>query len=194
MGYMTGRTHDLAAFTLLNAVFFVYKPDHLSAPTVIAAIAGSLVGGLLPDIDDHASLFWQKIPMGTFWGRIVHPFIGSHRMITHSLVGMFLAGVILQFLYLWMGRFILVDFWLVWLATMIGYISHLLADSLTHDGIPLFFPIPGKIGFPPIRSLRMKTGGIIEFAIVFPLLLVANGYLFTKYSSFYFAFVKSLTW
>jgi membrane-bound metal-dependent hydrolase YbcI (DUF457 family) len=51
---------------------------------------------------------------------------------------------------------------------MIGFISHLVADGLTKEGIPLFFPLPLKIGFPPIKFMRVTTGSFVENWIVLP--------------------------
>jgi len=52
---------------------------------------------------------------------------------------------------------------------MIGYISHILADGLTEDGIPLLWPIKLRFGFPPIRSWRIKTGRWFEKWIILPI-------------------------
>ena len=57
---------------------------------------------------------------------------------------------------------------IVVISIMIGFVAHLVADSLTREGLPLFFPFKFKIGFPPIEALRIPTGGIIEHFIVFP--------------------------
>ena len=51
---------------------------------------------------------------------------------------------------------------------MIGFVSHLIADSLTVEGVPLFFPLKLNIGIPPIKKLRIQTGNWIEKFIVFP--------------------------
>ena len=55
---------------------------------------------------------------------------------------------------------------------MIGIISHLLADSMTREGIPLFFPLKIDVGLPPIKSLRIRTGGKFEKLIFYPLILL----------------------
>ncbi len=48
---MTGRTHDLAAFTTLS-YFVATVPMHpISLGTAIVAFSANLVGGLTPDID-----------------------------------------------------------------------------------------------------------------------------------------------
>jgi len=72
---------------------------------------------------------------------------------------------------------ILNAFNMVWWAVMIGYLSHLIMDSLTTEGVPWFFPIPVRLGFPPIKIMRIKTGGLLEKILVFPGLLLINSYL-----------------
>ena len=46
--------------------------------------------------------------------------------------------------------------------------AHLAADSVTTEGLPLFFPLPFKIGFPPFKFLRISTGGFWEKYVVLP--------------------------
>ena len=174
---MTGRTHDLAAFTTLTAVL-AYEPlMKLSLATAIVAVAANMIGGLAPDIDQPTAGFWQKIPAGSIFGRIINPLLGHHRMVSHSLVGMALAGWGLKYLLAYMHTFLLVDMTVVWWAFMLGFASHLIMDSLTKEGVPWFFPIPVRLGFSPIKKFRVTTGGLVETIVVFPALLAANAYL-----------------
>ena len=55
---------------------------------------------------------------------------------------------------------------------MIGFISHLIADSLTKEGIPLFFPFKMKIGIPPVSFMRITTGGFIENVLILPVIAI----------------------
>lgn len=52
---------------------------------------------------------------------------------------------------------------------MIGYISHLAADSFTKEGLSLLFPFKFNFGLPPVKEFRIKTGKFIENFIIFPL-------------------------
>jgi membrane-bound metal-dependent hydrolase YbcI (DUF457 family) len=63
------------------------------------------------------------------------------------------------------------------LSLMIGVISHIAADGLTEDGVPLLFPLKWRFGFPPIRSWRIKTGRWFENWIIFPLVALYIIYL-----------------
>jgi membrane-bound metal-dependent hydrolase YbcI (DUF457 family) len=106
-------------------------------------------------------------------------------MITHSILGMVIIGYALKFVLGLVGSVLLVDMNIVWWATMIGVLSHLVSDSITHDGVPWLFPIPIRFGFPPLRALRMKTGGFWEKVVVLPGLIALNGYLiYTNYSTY----------
>jgi len=64
---------------------------------------------------------------------------------------------------------------------MVGFISHLVMDTFTHDGVPWLFPLHFHFGIPPFQFLRMRTGGIIEKFVVVPLLLIANLYIYYTY-------------
>ena len=180
---MTGRTHDLAAFTALSFIVLNQPLFHVTLSTGIAAFIGNMVGGIAPDIDQPTAHLWQEIPAGSVVGRLVTPLLGGHRLISHSILGIFLFGFGLHWLLMMMGRVVLVDMNIVWDAFMIGFVSHLIMDTITREGVPWLFPIPIKFGFPPVRFMRVKTGGLVEKSIVFPLLIVLNIYIFyTHYS------------
>lgn len=174
---MTGRTHDLAAFTALNIAFIVSAQLDISVGTFIGAIGANMIGGLLPDIDDATADIWDKVRWGNILSKFIRPLMGGHRMISHSILGMWIFGQLLKLVLGAFSSVILVDMDIVWWATMIGYFSHLVADSLTIEGVPWLFPIPIRFGFPPMKWARVKTGAIIEKAIVFPGLLFFNCYV-----------------
>lgn len=115
----------------------------------------------------------------------MHPLLGGHRLISHSLLGMFLTGWVLKWLLAKVGAVVLVDMSIVWWGFMIGYASHLVVDTITREGVPWFFPIPLRIGFPPFKALRMSTGGFVEKTLIFPGLMIVCGYLiYNHYDKF----------
>jgi membrane-bound metal-dependent hydrolase YbcI (DUF457 family) len=73
---------------------------------------------------------------------------------------------------------------------MLAQLSHLLADSLTIEGVPWLFPIPFKFGFPPFAFLRMKTGGWIERLLVFPSVFVLTLWIYYYYRGTIAAIIK----
>lgn len=188
---MTGRTHDLAAFTALNIVFVLQPMQAISLGTVIVSLGANMIGGLLPDIDEATSDIWDKFRGGRIIGHLIKPLIGQHRLISHSLLGVGIIGYLLRYVLQSLGTILLVDMNIVWWALMIGYLSHLVIDSFTTAGVPWLFPIPIKIGFPPVRFLRFKTGGLVEKAVVFPGLLLLNGYLVYTNYALYETFFRS---
>jgi membrane-bound metal-dependent hydrolase YbcI (DUF457 family) len=71
---------------------------------------------------------------------------------------------------------------IIWWAFMIGFVSHLVMDTLTQEGVPWLLPIPVKFGLPPIKAFRVKTGGFVERFIVFPgLLLITMAIFYLHY-------------
>jgi|SRR3989344_3959455 len=174
---MTGRTHDLAAFTALNIVIITQPLPGFSMGTALFALAACFIGGLAPDLDQPTAGLWSKFPAGRFFGTVVSPIFGRHRLISHSILGLFLFGLLAKFVLEGVSSFILVDMNIVWAAFMIGFISHLVFDTFTHDGVPWFFPLKWYIGIPPIAALRLQTGGFLEKYVLFPGLLILNIYL-----------------
>lgn len=185
---MTGRTHDLAAFTAINYIIVTTPLLHMSLGTAFVAFSANLIGGLTPDIDQPTADLWHKLPGGTIYSRLITPFLGGHRYISHSILGIVLFGWLAKTLLQLSSHTLIVDANIVWWAFMIAYISHLVMDTFTHEGVPWLFPIPIKFGIPPFAFLRIKTGGFIEKYVIFPGLLFLNGaiiyYHYGKYLSF----------
>lgn len=178
---MTGRTHDLAAFTAINVIVATQPLSPLGLPTAIVALTANFIGGLTPDIDQSTGNLWHRLPAGSYFGKLIAPILGGHRFISHSIVGIFLFGFIFDKLLDLTSSALIVNHDIVWWAFMIGIISHLVMDTLTREGVPWLFPIPFKFGIPPLAFLRFKTGGVIEKYLIFPALLLFNFYIFYSY-------------
>lgn len=172
---MTGRTHDLAAFTALGVIFLSRPEQTLTLSTAIIAILANLIGGITPDIDQPTAPFWRNLPIGKYFGKVFDKLLGGHRFLTHSLVGLLLFGFAAHWLLVFLHPIMPhVNADLVWRAFMIGMISHLVMDTFTKEGVPWLLPIPIKFGIPPIKALRITTGKKMENFIVFPALAVFN--------------------
>ena len=178
---MTGRTHDLAGFTALSLVIATVPPPPMSLATGLVSLSACLIGALAPDIDQSTANLWRRLPAGSAFGKLLAPILGGHRMISHSIIGIVLFGFLLKAFLNVTGTVLLVDMDIVWWAFMIGFVSHLIVDSITRDGVPWLFPIPINFGFPPIRALRFKTGGFIEKSLIFPGLIAANVAIYYLY-------------
>lgn len=189
---MTARTHDLAAFTALNFVFISSPFFTTNFASLVVAVAANFIGGLAPDLDNSSTHLWKQFRGGSVIAKILSPLLGGHRLISHSLLGVFLAGVVARFALNLIATILIVDLSPVWWTFMIGYGSHLLADLVTRDGLPLLFPLPWKFGFPPLKRLRIKTGSMVEKGIIFPGLMLLNGYWFYIHSQKYLDFLQML--
>lgn len=179
---MTGRTHDLAAFTALGITAMIYPLPEMTLATGLVAVIANMIGGIAPDIDQPTAPFWRNLPVGKFVAKILFPLTGGHRFLSHSILGIGIFGVAFFYLLqLLKPSFPALDMQVIWWAFMIGFVSHLVTDSFTREGVPWFLPIPVKIGFPPMKSLRLPTGGFVERFILFPGLILVNSYLFYLY-------------
>lgn len=126
------RTH--LAITVLAILILIPFVNNKLIFIIIA-----LFSTFIPDIDSRYSKLGKK--------KIFRPaqFITKHRGILHSFSLLFLLSLIIIHFYP-----------VIALPFFVGYGLHLLADSLTLNGIQPFYPIRGKIsGF-------IKTGGYFE--------------------------------
>ncbi len=176
---MTGRTHDLAAFTALGVVVLSQPLRTVTLATAIVAVLANLIGGITPDIDQPTAPFWRNLPVGKYFGRVFGVLNGGHRFLTHSLIGLALFGFGAHWLLVVLHPIMAsVNIDLVWWAFMIGMFSHLVMDTFTKEGVPWLLPIPLKFGVPPLKRLRLTTGHFMEQFVVFPGLLVVNAALY----------------
>lgn len=188
---MTGRTHDLAAFTALTYIVVTQPLQEMTLATAIVAFSSNMVGGLAPDIDQPTGALWNRVRGGRIVSRFITPILGGHRHISHSILGILLFGfVVRRFLEVSSSVF-LVDMDIVWWAFMIGFVSHLVMDTLNREGVPWLLPIPIRFGIPPLRFLRLKTGDLLEKSFVFPGLLMLNIYMYFTYHSKFLDFLRN---
>lgn len=118
---MLGREH--AAFGLVTSA--AVGAAFLAPEFALQAIAGGVVGSLLPDIDLPNSMA-GKIVYPVAW--VINKLFG-HRTITHDPVLWIPIGLLLiwKFHYAWV------------LGLVVGYWGHLLLDSFTAGGIPILW-------------------------------------------------------
>jgi inner membrane protein len=165
---MTARTHDAFAFASLITVAALFPPERLNTPTVFVALVASIIGALLPDMDQASNRLWDLFPAGDTFGKFLRRAFWSHRTLSHSLIGSY----IFYRFFSWSLPLVFNDNYVypevILASLMIGIFSHLLADGLTTDGVPLFFPFRLSVGFPPLSFLRIRTGGFVENFLVLP--------------------------
>jgi len=89
---MTERTHDLAALTTLTIAMVMTPLTHVTLVTLVMIIIVNQIGSAFPDLDQPTAEFYRELPAGSLVGRLVSPLLGSHRMISHSLLGLSLVS------------------------------------------------------------------------------------------------------
>lgn len=175
---MTGKTHQLIGLTAAFAGFFLLHPsDPLGWGVAGTIIAGSFFGSILPDIDQPTSNFWDSVPLGNIISRPVTKSLGGHRNLTHSILGVLLFSWLANWFIGHVFRPDLFNQALFLTSFEIGFIAHLLADSVTVEGIPVFWPLGNNMGFPPrpFHGIRIVTGKWFESIIIFPGVFVVLG-------------------
>lgn len=182
---MTARTHDLAAFTTLGIAVLAVPLPPLRLSTVLLALLANQIGGIMPDIDQPTAPLWRNLPIGKFIGRMVDRGFGGHRFITHSLLGLALFGFIMRALLGYLTPILHgANTGYIWWAFMLGMGSHLVMDTFTKEGVPWLLPLPFKFGLPPLKSLRITTGKVVELGIVFPGLIIIDIWLAMSHSNY----------
>jgi membrane-bound metal-dependent hydrolase YbcI (DUF457 family) len=166
---MTGKTHQIIGIAAGIGSYLVLVPPHYTPATFAAVCVVSSLGALLPDIDSGSAKIWQELPLGGVASHITGPFL-QHRNLTHSLLGVGIVAYLLYQFGLHIPGYWGLEVHRIQLAAIIAYGSHLLADAVTVEGIPLFFPNQHMFGIPPrpFQGLRMETGKWFENWIVFP--------------------------
>jgi len=152
-------------------------PTHSTFGILLVAVVGALIGlalspvllafavlgALLPDIDTRDSTIGLTFSPVSIW--VERRF--GHRGITHSLVGLAIAGILFAPIVLY--RF---DCWLVFL---IGYFSHILIDAVNKTGVPLFYPSRIRAVMPGSEKYRIRVGTTPEYVLLAALVIITVG-------------------
>ena len=174
---MTYRTHNIFGFALLLATLVNFPQKSLGVMTIIGGLIANAIGSIMPDIDQASNKLWSLVPGGSWTGNFIRRIFISHRSVSHSLIGTYIAFEIFVRLIpkLLNDNFINVE--MIIFSMMIGYASHIIIDFMTEEGVPLLWPITWKLGFPPFKSWRIKTGKWFEKWVVFPLIIAWIGWI-----------------
>lgn len=189
---MLGKSHLLVGLTagvVLDSVAQISGPhlvgsSHIQFSLILNKFLYYFMvgfGALLPDIDNARSTLGKKLG----WvSRGIQHTVG-HRTLFHSFLGLGLGAAIAlglerlaEYLLLSRGNTLpvhLIDSThMVLIAVLFGCIMHLAADSLTTEGVPLFWPMRTYYGFPPNRHWRFRTGTWPEHLIVYSFMLLVG--------------------
>ncbi|MFP4118452.1 MAG: metal-dependent hydrolase [Candidatus Woesearchaeota archaeon] len=147
---MLGRTHALTGLLIGVLITRMIEQEPLLK---IGAIAVTITGSLLPDIDSARSKFGRKVkPVGWFT---------KHRGIFHSLIFLLVLVVLLA---PFTGSILLIAF-------TTGFLSHLLLDGLTRKGVTLLPHVlhikgPFITGKFAEKALFIAELGVLAYIIV----------------------------
>jgi len=142
-------------------------PPVLALPLSVVAVA---LGSLLPDVDQRQALLSRQMPVRPV-SEMVSRVVG-HRGPTHSLLALVLVSILIggaEASLRLPGMAILV----VW-----GYLLHLLADMMTHAGVPLFWPLGGRYGLLPFR---FASDTVFERLVVTVIVLASAAHILWPY-------------
>lgn len=157
--------------------------DHLAEKVIFYGFAA--LGALAPDIDNARSTLGQRL--GPISRGAQH--LTGHRTFFHSVLALASIGAVIWALQYAVGLalynfglhttgealssgiipghlFIEPGVGIAFGGFLVGYFLHLVADSLTFEGVPWLWPYHVYFGFPPNRHLRFRTGSAWEPIIV----------------------------
>ena len=143
------RTHLVLGF-LTGLIFVTYV--NIPYPLIFVLLVALFSG--LPDIDHPKSTYGRKL----WFLSIPISLISKHRGIFHSIFPPLIAFFVLSNS----------DFAFIGLAVLVGYLSHLLGDALTKQGINFLHPISRF----EIRG-PLTTGAMFE-ALIFYVILALD--------------------
>ncbi len=129
---MIGKHHAIVAAASWAAVYSSGAAGS-SAGGVLPGLAVATAAGLLPDIDEDGSIVAQALgPVGWAAAKVIGLVAGGHRGATHTIpAALFVAAVVL----------VVTRSPNLAAAAFVGYLSHLVGDTLTPMGVPWLWPV-----------------------------------------------------
>ena len=159
---MTGKTHIIGGMTASLAFAQISNYD----PVIL--LGAGVAGALLPDICHGGSTIGRKLPIIS---KVINTLFG-HRSFTHSLLFLFIIGLILN-------SFVMNES--ITAGILVGMISHYILDMATKNGIKLLFPFKVTVRFP----LTTKTGGTVEYLVFAALSLLTVYFGYGAFGSYF---------
>lgn len=149
---MTGKAH--ITLGMATAVSMCFIMDNVSSMEGIGFIASTTIGAIFPDIDTKQSKISYKMPIVSFFTRL----IVGHRGIIHTpifLIAAIAVGTICGFI-------VPVPYFVI-LGFSMGFMLHLIQDSFTRRGIKWLYPIVDR--YYSIIPLKNNFLGEIIFTL-----------------------------
>lgn len=139
---MLSPNHIVGGFVLTATLAAICGENVVSSPT---AIGVCVIASLFPDIDNPSA------PVGFILkpiAKVINRRYG-HRTITHTIWALLFSTLILYTCHFHA---------LIW---FFGYLSHLILDMVTLQGVPLFYPVfKNACVMPARREMRYRTGDL----------------------------------
>lgn len=161
MNYKTHRIGGLC--TGLIATNFLFPGDFTGTKVILGAtfIFGSYIGSIIPDIDHPNSFIGKRLKIIS---HITNKTFG-HRGFIHSPLSLLIYTLSVMLLSVKFDGFAQILYYQFAMGSSLGFFSHLLLDSLTVGGIPLFFPFTNEKYH--IASFKTnKHEGIVTFICI----------------------------
>ena len=172
---MTSTTHQM--FALLAALFLLSLYPVSLGPLIGAfAVIATMVGAMTPDLDQPTANIWRRMIGGNTIGNVFRAFSGGHRHFTHSIIGIIAIGWALHWVvYNLINPAYSQTGLALWLAFMVGYISHPIADTFTDQGVPWLWPLHHNFRLPPgPEEVRVTTDSFVERVFVRSGIIIAG--------------------
>lgn len=137
MNYKTHRVGGLCiGYLALNVM---YTPDFSISKLVLSStfLVGSYIGSIIPDIDHPNSYISRKLKITSK----ITTSICEHRGFIHSPLSWLLFSILILYLKLFLNGILCILYAQFSMGLSIGYLSHLILDSLTIGGTPMLYPI-----------------------------------------------------
>lgn len=160
---MTGTSHLLLG-TAVGATAAVSVTGGLDTLPGLCIAGGCILGSLFPDIDSKASKISYRLPIVSFFMRLLF----GHRNVLHTPFVLILFGIIFSVVHL---MFALPITFIV--GFVIGYICHLLQDTVTKRGIMWLYPVSSK--YISIIGITSGKSVFLEFILTLAIYSVIAG-------------------
>lgn len=159
---MTGANHVVGGVVFTGVFGAIIGFNVLSSPFYIGL---TVFASLFPDIDHTKSLIGKAFyPIAKIIDRKY-----GHRTITHSLLALIVTTIVVQFIQ--SAFFQDSNITYIWI---LGFVSHLIYDMVTLQGVPLFYPFMRNACVVPANpSSRMRTNDMRAEARVFGIFVIA---------------------
>ncbi|WP_213427528.1 MULTISPECIES: metal-dependent hydrolase [Paenibacillus] len=136
---MRGKIHSAAGIVLAETI--ILSNGKPTWEITVAAVIGSGILALLPDLDHRSSTISRTFPL-QFASHGLNLLGFRHRAQMHSLSALLVLGGLM-----WVYSIQIP--WILSVCFFTAYASHIFLDMFNEEGVELFWPLPWRIRFLP---------------------------------------------